>query len=319
MADGHVDRANDDLRDRIKHLCDQDSRLSQSAIAREAGLSSATVSQWMSGKYPGDNAAVEKKLALWVEAHQARAAEAGQLPQGPGYVPTTTSERVVSALRYAQLAGDIAVIYGGAGVGKTQAILRHQATSPNVWVATMSPATKGVVTSLLRICSAIGVPNVAGGAIALETTVTRRVRDTHGLLVIDEAQHLTVDALDQVRAIHDDTGIGIALVGNEKVYASMTGGNRAPYLDRLHSRIGKRVRVQRAGESDVEALIAAWGVEEKACHTVLHDIASKPGALRSLTKCMRLASMYARTHGRAVCCADVKKAARELGLVGGGE
>jgi hypothetical protein len=318
MADGNVDRATDDLRDRIKQMCEHDARLSQSAVAREAGLSAATVSQWMAGKYAGDNVAIEKKLLLWLEAHLAREAEASQLPPGPGYVPTHTAERVSSALRYAQLAGDIAVVYGGAGLGKTCAIEHFRQRAPNVWVATMSPATRGVVTCLQRVCDALGMPNLAGGAATLDRAIARRVRDTRGLLVIDEAQHLTAEALDQVRSIHDETGIGVALVGNETVYARMTGGIRAPYLDRLHSRIGKRVRLQRATEADIDDLISAWGVQDSACRSLLVDIATKPGALRGLTKCMRLASTYAKALKRAVCCADVKKASRELGLAGGG-
>src|ERR1035437_1267786 len=52
---------------------------------------------------------------------------------------------------------------------------------------------------------------------------------TGGLLVIDEAQHLSVAALDQIRSIHDATDLGIALVGNQQVYARLTGGNRAAY------------------------------------------------------------------------------------------
>jgi len=38
--------------------------------------------------------------------------------------------RVLAALAYAQIAGDIAIIYGGAGVGKTSAGRHYGQTSP---------------------------------------------------------------------------------------------------------------------------------------------------------------------------------------------
>jgi DNA transposition AAA+ family ATPase len=143
--------------------------------------------------------------------------------------------------------------------------------------------------------------------------IAKRVRDTHGLLVIDEAQHLSVLALDQVRSIHDATGIGIALVGNEGVYARMAGGRNAAALDRLFSRIGKRLALRKSTDSDIKALVKAWGISDAKCLPALMEIAKRPGALRTLTKTLRLASMQAAAEKREVCCEDVRAAARELG------
>ncbi|MES8361962.1 AAA family ATPase, partial [Cutibacterium acnes] len=175
--------------------------------------------------------------------------------------------------------------------------------------ATMTPAMASVVTALEEIAEAVGAGlSSGGGAAKVHRSICRRVTGTLGLLVIDEAQHLSVAALDQLRSIHDATGIGIALVGNEAVYARMTGGNRAAYLDRLYSRIGRKVRLARATAEDVRVILDAWGVRETDCRAQLVDIASKPGALRGLTKVLRLAAMYAAAEQRALCCDDVRAA-----------
>jgi DNA transposition AAA+ family ATPase len=142
--------------------------------------------------------------------------------------------------------------------------------------------------------------------------IHKKVKDTHGLLVIDEAQHLSVAALDQVRSIHDATGVGIALVGNDGVFARMAGGRNAQQLDRLYSRVGKRLRVEKSTEADILAIIKAWGIDDAECRTTLIAIARRPGALRTLTKTLRLASMHAAAEGRAVCCKDARAAASEL-------
>lgn len=301
------------LRDQVRAVFDADRRVTQARVAKETGLSATTISQWLGGTYPGDNAAVEAKVSRWVSQYQdARATQTG-MPQAPSYVSTPSAERVIAALGYAQMAGDIAVVYGGAGLGKTTAIRRYAGAALNCWVATMTPASASVVTALEEIAEAVGASAASGGAAKLHRGIARKVAGTGGLLVIDEAQHLSVAALDQIRSIHDATGIGIALVGNEAVYARMTGGNRAAYLDRLYSRIGKRVRLTQSTQGDVEALLRAWSIDEAECRGQLVEIARKPGGLRGLTKVLRLASMHAASGQRGICCGDVRAAWRELG------
>lgn len=299
------------LREQIRAAMQRDKKLSQAILAKESGVSATTLNQWLGGKYPGDNEGIDAKLRLWLEADHARKAAGSAMPTVPSYVSTPTSARVLGALAYAQMAGDIAIAYGNAGVGKTTSCLQYRDSSPNVWIATMKPSTAGVVTSLQRICKVLGLDQ-GGGASALFDRIEKRVTDTHGLLVIDEAQHLSAQALDEIRSIHDATGIGIAFVGNDGVFARMAGGRNAQQLDRLYSRVGKRLRLQQSSEADIVALIHAWGIEDAKCHATLIQIARGPGALRTLTKTLRLASMYALADNRGVCCEDVRAAASEL-------
>lgn len=303
-----------DVRTLVRSLIESDKRLSQAKVATEAGISSTTLSQYLSASYGGDNAAIEAKLLRWAETTQAARAQAAAMPTAPGFVETPTSARVIGALRYAQVAGDMAVIYGSAGVGKSESIKRYRLTAPNVWHATMTRASANVVTALEVIADALGL-TVSGGANKLHKAICKKLAGTGGLLVIDEAQHLTEAALDQVRGIHDETGIGVAFVGNEQVYARMTGGNRAAYLDRLFSRIGKKVRLTKSTQEDVAALIDGWAVRDAKTRALLLDIASKPGALRGVTKVLRLASMFAAAEQRTLSYDDVRAAWRELGGV----
>lgn len=302
------------LREQIKGAMAADKRLSQVTVSKEAGISAATLNQWLGVKYGGDNEAVDAKLRLWLEAYQARQANARAMPASPTYVPTPTALRVLSALSYAQMAGDIAVAYGAAGVGKTTACRQHREANPSVWIATMSPATSGVVTALQEVAEALGL-DAGGGARVVAKRIARRVDGTHGLLIVDEAQHLSVAALDELRGIHDATGVGMALVGNEGVFARMAGGRNAAQLDRLYSRVGKRMRVAQATEEDIRTLIDAWGVMDTKCHSTLMRIARGAGALRTLTKVLRLASLYAQAETRAVSPEDVRAASAELGGV----
>jgi DNA transposition AAA+ family ATPase len=296
-----------DLRAELKAL-----GISQAQIARESDIHASVLSQWMGGTYPGDNAGVERKLAAFLAARRERALERSRAAAAPEWIDTPTSRRILTALTWAQAEGDIAVIYGSAGAGKTRSIQHYHRTAPAVWVATMTPSSAGVAGSLAEIAEAIGL-EASGSPRAMFKSLCKRLKETNGLVIIDEAQHLGVQALDQIRAIHDETGIGIALVGNEAVYARMTGGNRAAYLDRLYSRIGNRVRISPATQADLQAVATAWGLSYAPLKDLLTDIAGRGGAIRAVTKVLRRAAAMAAAAGEPIGQAQIAAAWKALG------
>lgn len=304
-----TDTDTEGLRDRVAEAL---KGMSQTELARIAGTSPSTVGRWLQGSYQGDNARVERRLqaALDTLADRQQADEA--LPSMPGYIATPTAERIMDTLSYAHIAGDVVIVYGGAGLGKTESIRAYAAKSPNVWVSTASPAEGSVVPALEAVGEALGIP-IASGAARMHRAIVKKMAGTYGLLVIDEAQNLDSKALDQMRSIHDATGCGLALVGNEQVYSAMTGGTRASYLDRLFSRVGQRLRLVRATDQDTEAIIDAWQIKAGPCRKDLRRIAASAGGLRSLSKTLRLASMYAAGDQREVTCTDIRAAWKRLG------
>ncbi|MEA4857950.1 AAA family ATPase [Solidesulfovibrio sp.] len=286
--------------------------MSQAQVAREAGINSARLSQWLADKYQGDNATVDAAMRTWLKARSERASGDARLPGAPGWIPTATAKRVQAALFYAQMAGDIAVTYGGAGVGKTCTAMQYQRENPNVWIATMTPATSSLATCLERIALSVGIREVPQGALRIESAITSRIQGTGGLLIVDEAQHLSKAALEGVRSIHDLTQVGLALLGNESVYAQLTGGSRQAHFAQLFSRIGRRLRLNTPDKEDVEALLDAWSVPGDARESC-RQVARQNGALRGLTKMLRVASMMAAGEGHALSNEHVRAAWCDLG------
>ena len=183
-------------------------------------------------------------------------------------------------------------ISGAPGVGKTSTIKRYAKTTPNVWVATASPA----VGSMAAILKLIGIAvNARGGYrnYDLAREITARITGTRGLLVIDEFQHLSLPALEQIRAIHDAAEIGIALVGNEAGYAHMTGGTRRLDHAQLFSRCAPVLRLPSPKEDDVNAVLDAWQVTGKAVKEFALQVASGAGGLRVLVKMLEQAALFA--------------------------
>ena len=285
--------------------------LSQAAAAKEIGISDSALSQWLAGKYGGDVAAVDAKAARWLKARREREGFSRVLPAPPEWVETKTANRIIAGLGYAQLAGDIAVIHGGAGVGKTVAARRYAARQPSVWLATVTAGRRALGSCLQLVARACGLRPGHRRIADLEEAVAARVAGTSGLLVVDEAQHLSVRALESLRGIHDATGTGLALLGGDPLYARMAGGRVSADLAQLHSRVGKLVRLRQPATEDVEALLAAWDVSVKRVRRTALEIAGRPGGLRGLTKAVRYAHL--RTGGAKPGAGDIRKAWKEMG------
>lgn len=279
-------------RSRVKDALQQ-SGLSQAAAAKEIGISPSALNQWLQGRYAGNNEEVEEKVGRWLDARDRRDDAADAIVAIPRWFRSPSSQKILDTLAYGQMAGDIVCIYGGPGVGKTVSLRQYRETNPATWIATMAPDSAPVVPALEEVAEAVGLREASGGARKIARAIRRKVDGTRGLLIIDEAQHLSVAALEELRSIHDATGIGLALVGNESVYARLTGGTRASHFAQLFSRIGSRLFISRPTIGDVRALATAWGVKGKAELDLLQQMASKPGALRGVSKVLALASMSA--------------------------
>ena len=286
--------------------------LSQAAAAQEIGVSSAVLSQWLSGKYGGNRDQVAARVEAWLAALEERAAMSARLPEPPGWIKTPSARRIYAALGYAQMAGDIALIYGGAGMGKTMTARQYAGKKPNVWVATMTPGAHALGPCLDRVSEACGLRTPGGRAARIESTLRDRVEGARGLLVIDEAQHLGLRALEALRGLHDATGGGLALVGNETIFTRIAGGRRAAEFAQLHSRVGKRVRLAAPDRKDISLLLDAWRPAVTAGARKRATAAARlPGALRGMTKLLRLAALISR--GVEISGPHIEEAWAELG------
>ena len=286
----------DELRASVR--AEQDRRsASQADIAKLVGESYSTFSAWLNNTYKGNNGKVAANVERWLESAKERETMAAALPGKIGFQPTPTAEHMLSVCQFAQTAPDVVVIAGGAGVGKTTAFQHYQKTSSNVWLITMEPSTATMVKMMREIAYLMGVQERADAG--LSRAIGRKVRGTGGLMIVDEAQHLCTEALDQLRVFNDRDGIGIGIVigGNETVYARLEGDGRKPAFAQLFSRLGMRHTQPKPRDKDISTLIAAWGISETRQTKLLTTIARKPGALRLMTKTLQLATMLAAGTG----------------------
>lgn len=286
---------------------------SQAAAGRDAGIGEATFSAWLNGTYKGDNAKVADQVRRWMKAREERASLAAVLPTAPGFVATPTAQEVWIRLQLTQTMAGLCVIVGGPGIGKTVTLEKYAHDVPNVHLVTMDPSTSGVGTCLREIVDELRLPEKSGSG--LVRAIGEFLRNKGALLMIDEAQHLSVAALETLRSVRDKYKVGLVLAGNETVYARMEGDRSKHNLAQMFSRVGMKMPVVRhkPQTGDVDALLAAWGIEGAAEVRFCRAIAAKPGALRGMTMTLLMATMLANGEGGPRALRHIEMAWQQLG------
>ncbi|EGR0523019.1 DNA transposition protein [Vibrio cholerae] len=276
-------------------------------IAKEISVSPATLSQIMKGTYAADPSNMIEKLEKWLRMREQRQSTPNV---NPGFVMTETAKQIMADLTYAQITESFAVIFGASGVGKTETAREYQRSNNNVWMITASPSRASLTECLYELAMELGLDQAPRRKGPLSRVIRQRLLNSEGLVIIDESDHLDYPTLEELRILQEETGIGMALLGNNKVYTQLTGGRRNEDFARLFSRIAKKRGIHKAKKSDVKAIAQAWNVMGEEEQALMQQVSERPGALRLLTKTLKLSVMYA--NGKAMDTTLLRKAFAEL-------
>lgn len=286
----------------------EEAGLSWPQIGKLSDVASSTLSLFATGRYAGNNQAIAIKVLAYRDRMASQAELAGEAPAEPDWYETPTAKQITSLLRHAQ-SGKIVLIVTTPGIGKTKTAERFAANDPNVWLATMAPSTAGVATMAIEVGQAIGLGEIKGSPQQLSRQIKAHVRGKCGLLIVDEAQELTDKALNELRSWHDQTKVGIALMGNKEVIGNVNHKNSA--LAQISSRVSIPLHQFSPRPGDMDALLDAWGIIAPDQRAFLCKVAALPGALREATHTINIASVAAFGAGQALSLAHLRDAARQ--------
>ena len=260
----------------------------------QKGYSSAVLSTYLNGRYGGDVAKLETEIEAFLDREAERKLKRKrEIP----FVETAAAKRILAGLRMAHLDGEIAVVTGGAGLGKTTALKEYARVYRDVIIveADLSLSNKA---ALAAIAKAIGSDQV-GSVNAVFNEVVSKLKDTGKLIIIDEAEHLPTRALDLVRRINDLTGCGIALVGLPRLIHNLKG-KRGEHAY-LYSRVGFVISIRELEGDDVEKIVNTYypGMDDRSSvNGVWQEFASQcDGNARRLSKLLYRTDAIAQSSG----------------------
>jgi DNA transposition AAA+ family ATPase len=317
MAKGlasHVDIDVEEVREQMRALVD--GGVAQADVARAVGRSGASISQFLSGTYRGQNARLAAELRDYMRTALQRVAAGIGTADPAAVLNTEVYLRCKEVLHMARLHRNMGVIVGPAGVGKTLALQSYTADGLAVMVTAL--AMRGYPKAVLAdICAELRL-STTGPASELMLRVRQALAGSDRLVIIDEAQHMQGDTLEVLRQLHDASHFGMVWVGNPTSIDRIRGGSRPGY-EQIWSRIGPTYDMARKASAepfrpDVESLAHARGWGDSECVDFLYRIARQGGWLRQVDKILQLAG---RPPGEEVEPIDVlRQVVAELGWGG---
>ena len=296
----------------IKQLID-DKHFTQSQIAKECGFSGGALSSFLKGTYKGDNDKLEAALQSWLDGQTKKTAT---FVSAPDFVDTPTAAKIFADFDFVKMFGKMGVVYGASGVGKTQAARQYTRANNNVWMITARPSICTINEVLYEMALELGISDAPKRAGKLSRMLKIKLAGTRGLMIIDEADHLPLKVLEELRILQEDSEVGFMLIGNDKVYTQMQGGfNQRHEFARLWSRNAKRQSVQKNSKKDIDAVATAWGLEltDSKLMTALYSIGQGAGSLRALTNYLQLAGLQARARNEPITLALILSAQQQMG------
>lgn len=285
---------------------------SMAEVARRADIASGTFNAWYHGSYSGRIDNITEKAVRFLTGYEQGKVIAAQVPAAPDWLATPTAMKVQTALLMAQQTPCMSIVCNASGTGKSITARNFGATRPHCHLFTARPATRSYQRMLVGVGKMLGID---ASPVHLDRMIGERLqRNGHQpLLMIDEAQNLDDNSINQVRHWLDEYGCGIALLGNKEIYQRIGGERPVPGFAQLHSRVGITVHETKPARQDIRMLLDAWQVEDAEMRKLLTQIGQKPGALRQLTFTLQLASQLAAADSRAMEAKDIRLAWQNRG------
>ncbi len=281
--------------------------LSIKRASREIGVSSSRLSRWLAEKYTGDVPRVTALVGAWLTTAQESAARSLEAAGLDVFAETGSASEVMDALACAQANGDMALVYGPSGRGKTRAAEHYCATNAGVVRMEATEAMSTMAGFLGCVAEALGGHRDHGSGLEAERAIIDDLRGRRALLIIDQAHTLKPFLLNELCSIRNISRAGVALIGEEKLRGAVA---RCPSI---LGRIAMRVDLRVLPAADVAAIAAGpLRRQPSAAETRrLTRAASGDSGLHTLRRILADAWRLARYEGRDGIDADCLRTAIE--------
>jgi DNA transposition AAA+ family ATPase len=185
--------------------------LTKAAMGDKIGYSRSAYARWEEGTYEGD----PEPIAAAVRTLRDKEEGPGGISVVIGFRETRTSAIVFRALDLARR-GEMMILIGESGVGKTQALresraraLRAREAVPVYIEGTVFTSGYALVQTLAR---EIGLDTRANPDTLIRAIADKLTRSPR-VIILDEAHYAHTKAIEALRQIRDMSGVGLVLAG----------------------------------------------------------------------------------------------------------
>lgn len=278
---------------------------SRRQAAKEIGLSTSVISQFLNNAYTGDNDETATVISQYLTVAKQRLNSNQTTP----FIKTLwNTQQVLFACNYAHVESDIVLVCGDAGAGKTTALKHYANENTSVIFVTANACATSSTAILKMICDELGI-QAAGRRTVLMKKLVAYLHSSNRLIIVDEADHLSLEALQAIRNLNDSANVGIVLAGNDKIYRQMYYGNRGFEFDQIRTRIVVRKKVSNEYSSDEMRLIFPDLSDE--CIAFLLTLACRE-SLRTAIKIHNLALKYSKATNKTLTLAVLRNTKNDL-------
>lgn len=222
--------------------------ISQAALGRAIGVSSASISTFRKGEYKGNNKELGRKIKLYLDDYTSK--DKGADTQSVQVYESHDKQMADFVINEAVRDKEIAIIVGCAGSGKSTIAKDYARIHPNAILieATLHSTARVILDELCERLHISGGRNLHEKVILIAKELKRR----DVVILIDEAEHLSVRALEDLRRIWDFSSCPLILFGTEILLKNLIGKNGE--LRQLYSRIGGKWNMKGLSQEECGAL-----------------------------------------------------------------
>lgn len=268
--------------------------LSWSALAAVTGIAEGTLNPLLTGKYRGNYENQARRIYQFRQKVASQTERKRSALSMPDFIETPSSRQIQLRLEIAQM-GRMTLVATSPGTGKSMTAKHYKASiGDTVWYAEMRESSNTIGGMIDKVMKSMDIKHKSGWTRQRSDQICEYVTGREGLIIIDEANHLDFEAIEELRGWHDATGVGVALLGNDEFYVQIKGNGAHAYA-RLSSRIASSYVQDAPSESDVRIYLGAMDIDEPETVRLLMKAALNPrsGGLREVRQILEFANMLA--------------------------
>lgn len=251
-----------------------DHALNQKQLGQLLGFGESAISRWFRGDYPDPtniNAKLDELLDKAARRREIRSTDEIE------YADTVVSQQIWFLLDYCQAQRCPGCVYGDAGIGKTFTARSWSKERTDTILLTMAPAVKSMKAVLKRLAKQLKVkPYVVLDELYAE--LEEKLAHMDVTIIIDEAQHLSYNTVENIRILADVTRTPVIFIGNELVNSKLLGNQSAEF-----AQVFSRLYMKRHLLTDqfvLEDIISVFGGIEQDTARLLLSVAKSKYGLR---------------------------------------